>query len=75
MKGTRIKILTSLILFFAILIPIGCSRRAPDQPVADAGVINLAKWDFESLGPVELNGIWSSIFLGTERRVILRKYF
>lgn len=38
--------------------PAGCTRRAPDQPRAQAGILDLTRWDFDSLGPVEINGAW-----------------
>lgn len=43
----------------SLALPIcGCSQRAPHQPVAVKGIMDLSAWDLSSRGTIDLDGEW-----------------
>ncbi len=55
-KHGPILFLSSLFCFFATTLSYSTAR---DVPVAVQGTLDLRTWDFESDGPIDLNGAWA----------------
>ncbi len=54
------KIYSGIILFIITVILSSCNSQdiVIETPIAQKGILDLRNWDFETNGPVQLNGEW-----------------